>query len=48
MNNEQRQILRESNRANNKAYHHGRKWYNISHLAAPLEGLRKQLRRNGK
>ena len=40
----ERETLRASNRANNKAYHHARKWYNIESLAAPLRAVRRKLR----
>lgn len=44
MTQEQRDALRVSNRANNRAYHDARKWRNIEALAAPLRAVRRKLR----
>lgn len=40
----QRELMRASNRANNRAYHDARKWRNIEALAAPLRAVRRKLR----
>lgn len=40
----ERELMRASNRANNRAYHDARKWRNIETLAAPLRVARRKLR----
>lgn len=41
----ERQQMREWNKAQARAYHHSRKWYNVDHLSGVLAPLRARLRR---
>lgn len=40
----ERELVRASNRVNNRAYHDARKWRNIEALAAPLREVCRKLR----
>lgn len=40
----ERELVRASSRANNRAYHDARKWRNIEAVAAPLRAVRRKLR----
>lgn len=44
MTNEERATMRDWNKAQAKAYHHGRKWYNIDSISNVLAPLRARLR----
>ena len=41
----ERQQMREWNKAQARAYHHSRKWYNIDSISSVLDPLRAKLRR---